>query len=329
MAGVASIRGVISFVKTVEAGNFVGAAKELGISPVAVSKNVQRLEHQLGVRLLRRSTRKLNLTEEGHLFYERCTGPLRELEGAHSAVKDKRRSLSGALRITSIAPFGRTYVLPLLSAFSQKYPNIEVELHLDDTVSDMIAQGYDVGIRAGNVKDGNMVVREIAPLYFVACGAPAYLRQHGTPKKPADLAHHNCLRLRRQTNADKALNWSLGPDRTATSPPVRGNLVSNDVTTLVMAAVNGHGLVFAPLPLVLPLFRSGMLIPVLPEYISKPAYVFIHYPNRKHLPARVQSFVNFMLDNLRANPDLTSDPRTLLAPFLGTTRMSAKKKKPK
>ena len=134
MAGIESIRGVVGFVQTVAAGSFAGAAKELGVSPVAVSKNVQRLERRLGVRLLQRSTRKLSLTEEGRLFHERCIGPLRELESAQSAVKDKGRSPAGTLRLTSISPFGRTYVLPLLPAFSRLYPDIEVELHLDDAI---------------------------------------------------------------------------------------------------------------------------------------------------------------------------------------------------
>src|SRR5262245_20820330 len=172
MAGLESIRGVIGFVRTVAAGSFAGAAKQLGVSPVAVSKNVQRLEHRLGVRLLQRSTRKLSLTEEGRLFYERCTGPLRELEGAQAAVRDKSRSPAGRLRVTSVSPFGQTYLLPLLPAFSRRYSEIEVELHLDDAVSDMIADGYDVGIRAGEMRDSTMVARAIAPLHFVVCGAP-------------------------------------------------------------------------------------------------------------------------------------------------------------
>jgi DNA-binding transcriptional LysR family regulator len=316
MAGIESIRGVIGFVQTVAAGSFAGAAKELGVSPVAVSKNVQRLERRLGVRLLQRSTRKLGLTEEGRLFYERCTGPLRELEGAQAAVKEKGRSPAGRLRVTSISPFGRTYVLPLLPAFSRRYPEIEVELHLDDAVSDMIADGYDVGFRVGEMRDSTMIARAIAPLHFVVCGAPSYLTKHGTPKKPADLSGHNCVRLQsRRTRAGPA-NWLLGSNQVAAA--VRGNFLANDLTTLVMAAVHGQGLVFAPLPLVLPLFRSGVLVPLLPDWISKPVPLFIHYPNRKHLPMRVRSFVDFMLDRLRRNPDLVSDPRTLIAPYLST-----------
>src|SRR5262245_1685744 len=257
MAGIESIRGVIGFVRTVGAGSFAGAAKELGVSPVAVSKNVQRLERRLGVRLLQRSTRKLSLTEEGRLFYERCTGPLRELESAQAAVTDKGRSPAGRLRVTSISPFGRAYVLPLLPAFSSRYPEIEVELTLDDAVSDMIAQGYDVGIRAGEMRDGTMVAREIAPLHFVVCGAPSYLEQHGVPRRPADLGRHNCLRLQGRTTPARPLNWVLGPSRVPAAPPVRGNFIANDVTTLVMAAVHGQGLVLAPLPFALPMLRPG------------------------------------------------------------------------
>jgi LysR family transcriptional regulator, transcriptional activator for dmlA len=316
MAGVEGLRGMLGFVKTVAAGSFAGAAKELGVSPVAVSKNVQRLERQLGVRLLQRTTRKLSLTQEGRVFYERCTGPLSELESAQSAVKDKGRSPAGRLRVTSVSPFGRTYVLPLLPAFSRLYPAIEVELHLDDAISDMIAEGYDVGIRAGAIKDGTMVVREIAPLYFVVCGAPSYLAKSGMPRNPADLCGHTSLRLRSRNAQGGELNWRFGPHRVPASPPIGGNFLANDITTLVTAAVHGQGLVFAPLPLVLPLFRANALVPVLPHCMSNPAHLFMHYPNRKHLPVRVRSFVNFMLERFRKNPDLTSDPQALIAPFV-------------
>lgn len=311
------IRGVVGFVRTVEAGSFAGAAKKLGISPVAVGKNVQRLERQLGVRLLQRSTRKLALTEEGRLYYERCTGPLRDLENAQSAIAEKGGSPSGTVRVTSLSPFGRAYVLPLIPAFSRLYPAIELELHLDDAVSDMIAGGYDVGIRAGDARDGTMVMREVAPLNFVVCGAASYLAERGTPTTPADLAMHNCLRLRGRGPPGRSPNWSLGPGRIAVSPPVSGNFLAHDLTTLVAAAVQGQGLALAPLPLVLPLFRTGALRPVLPQCVSQAARIYIHYLSRKNLPARVKVFVNFMLERLRSNPDLTSDPQVLLAPFVG------------
>ena len=311
-----SIRGVVGFVRAVEAGSFAGAAKKLGITPVAVSKNVQRLERQLGVRLLQRSTRKLSLTQEGRAYYERCTGPLRELENAESAITEKGKSPTGVLRVTCLSPFGRAYVLPLVPGFSRLYPGIELELHLDDAVSDMIAGGYDVGIRAGEARDGTMVMREVAPLHFIVCGAPSYLAERGIPLSVADLSEHNCLRLRGRGPAFRSAPWRLGPKQLSETPSISGNFMANDIPALVTAAVHGQGLVFAPLPFVLPLFRTGALRPVLPQCLSQPARIFIHYVSRKHLAARVKAFVNFMLEHLRNNPDLTSDPQALLAPFV-------------
>jgi DNA-binding transcriptional LysR family regulator len=149
------------------------------------------------------------------------------LESAQSAVKDKSRSPAGTLRVTSVSPFGRNYVLPLLPAFSRAYPNIQLELHLDDAISDMIAQGYDVGIRAGEMRDGSMIARPIAPLHFVVCGSPSYLAERGTPRVPEDLSAHNCLRLRTRP-VGPALNWLLGPQRVAVAPPVGGNFVASE-----------------------------------------------------------------------------------------------------
>jgi LysR family transcriptional regulator, transcriptional activator for dmlA len=322
---VKSIRGVVGFVRAVEAGSFAGAAKTLGITPVAVSKNVQRLERELGVRLLQRSTRKLSLTQEGRAYYERCTGPLRELEHAHSAIAEKGKSPTGTLRVTCLSPFGRAYVLPLVPEFSRLYPGIELDLHLDDSVSDMIAGGYDVGIRAGEARDGTMVMREVAPLHFVVCGAPSYLAKHGTPSSAADLSNHNCLRLR--GHAARSAPWKLGGNL-AEAPHVKGNFVASDIPALVTAAVHGQGLVFAPLPFVLPLFRTGALRPVLPQCVSQPARIFMHYVSRKHLAARVRAFVKFMLGHLRSNPDLTADPQTLLAPFISPSPMQPARRVP-
>lgn len=309
-----SMRGVVSFVRTVAAGSFAAAARELGISPVAVSKNVGRLERELGIRLLQRSTRELGLTEEGRLLYERCAGPLRELEGARNAVHERTRAVTGTVRVTGVTPFTLNFVLPLIPAFTQAYPHVEIELHLDDDVSDMIAEGYDVGFRAGRIQSATVVARRIATLPFVICCAPGYLTGRLPLQTPADLAAHNCLRLRHRASG-RLVGWTLVRGTTEVAPPIRGNFVSNDLTALVTAAVHGQGLVYAPLPRVLPLLRSGALKLVLPDWFWPGIEVFLHYPSRKGLPARVRAFVRFMLERLRKNPDLQTDPRILLAPF--------------
>jgi DNA-binding transcriptional LysR family regulator len=165
-----------------------------------------------------------------------------------------------------------------------------------------------------------MVMREVAPLHFVVCGAPSYLAKHGTPSSAADLSNHNCLRLRGY--GTRSAPWKLGR-KLVEAPHVKGNFVTSDIPALVTAAVHGQGLVFAPLPFVLPLFRTGALRPVLPECVSQPARIFMHYVSRKHLAARVRAFVKFMLEHLRSNPDLTSDPQTLLAPFVTLSPMKS------
>ncbi|MBI5719603.1 MAG: LysR family transcriptional regulator [Burkholderiales bacterium] len=311
-----SLRGVLGFVKTVAAGSFAGAARELGVTPVAVSKNVQRLERELGVRLLQRSTRRLGLTEEGRLFHERCAGPLQALASAHAQVKDSAGAPTGVVRVTSVSPFGRQYVAPLLPQFSSRYPRIRIELDIDDALSDMIAERYDVGIRVGMLRDGSMVAREIAPLPFVVCGAPAYLAARGTPRVPDDLAGHNCLCLSSR-GSGRALPWVLGAARTPMA--VHGNFACNDLTTLVTAALHGQGLACAPLPLVLPLLRAGALVPLLPDWLGHGHHVFVHYPSRRGLPARVRHFVNFLVDALRANRDLSTDARVLLDALPGAS----------
>src|SRR5262245_56959065 len=189
-------------------------------------------------------------------------------------------------------------------------------LHLDDSVSDMITQGYDVGFRVGQISNATVVARRIAALPFVVCASPEYLASHPPLQAPADLGAHNCLRLRHRASG-RLIGWTLIRDGEEIAPTVRGNFVSNDLTALITAAVHGQGLVYAPLPRVLPLLRNGELKVVLPDWFLPGIEVFLHYPSRKGLPARVNAFVKFMLERLRKHPDLQTDPQVLLAPFGG------------
>jgi DNA-binding transcriptional LysR family regulator len=314
-----SLLGITNFVRTVRAGSFAGAARELGISAVAVSKNVSALERTLGVRLLNRSTRALSLTEEGRAFHQRCAEPLRALEDATASAKSSSEASGGLVRVTSLTPFGRGYIIPLLQRFSQLYPQIEVDLQLDDRVVDMVAGGFDIGIRAGRIESPAVIAREICDLNFVICAAPSYLSQHGTPQTIEDLSRHNCLRMTAQspsTNSEhRAVNWRIGPTREAVDPPVRGTLIANDFNGLEQAALSGVGLFNAPLPLVMPHFRSGLLRPVLPQCRSSGLSIYLYYRSRKNQPARVRVFVDFLLEALRAHPDLATDPLKLCAPY--------------
>ncbi len=314
-----SLHGITNFIKTVRAGSFAGAARELGISAVAVSKNVAGLERSLGVRLLNRSTRALSLTDEGRAFHERCAAPLAELEEASAFPKRSTNSLSGLLRVTSMTPFGRGYVIPILQKFCRMYPQIQVELLLDDNVSDMVADAFDVGIRAGIVQPPEAIARKICDLSFVVCGAPAYFSQFGVPKTLEDLATHNCLHLGRSkprgSTEQRSMTWRLGSGRSTVPTPANGSFVANDFNALEQATLNGMGLFNAPLPLVMPHFRTGALRPVLPMGMTSGLSIYLHYRSRRNQPVRVNVFIDFMLENLRTQPDLAGDARSLCAPF--------------
>jgi DNA-binding transcriptional LysR family regulator len=312
-----SLKGISSFVAVATAGSFTAAAKQQGVSAVAVGKNVSTLERQLGVRLFQRTTRKVSLTAEGRAFYAQCLGPLRALESAQAGVQTSAKALSGLVRVTSAAPFGMHYILPLIPAFHAAHPAVHIELHLDDRVNDMVAEGYDVGIRIGPLRDCSLVARPIASLPFVVCASPAYLMKCGTPHTLDDLQHHNCLRVR-SIGRSTPMPWLLRDAPAHFDETLRGNFLVNDFTALVTAAVQGQGVIYTPLPLVMPLFRSGQLKPLLTKLIQPRLTVYLYYLNRKNLPARTRCFVDFVLDALGKAPDLQMPPAVLVAPFLQT-----------
>jgi DNA-binding transcriptional LysR family regulator len=310
-----SLKGISSFVAVASSGSFAAAAKLLGVSAVAVSKNVATLERQLSVRLFQRTTRKLSLTPEGNQFYRQCLGPLRELEAAQAVIEKSSKALSGLVRVTCAAPFATGYLLPIVQQFHTAHPRVRIELHLDDSVSDMVAQGYDVGIRVGRMKNSSLVARPIAPLPFVVCASPEYLRQRDAPAKLEDLAKHNCLRLSR-IGSREPMPWFLtGLLDGKSDISIGGNLTLNDFSALQTAAMQGLGLACVPLPLAMPEIRRGRLVPVLTSYINTDLLVYLYYPNRKNLPTRTRSFVDYVLAALEKEKDLHTAPQEMLATY--------------
>jgi DNA-binding transcriptional LysR family regulator len=307
-----SLKGIASFVAVASTGSFAKAAKQLGVSAVAVSKNVATLERQLGVRLFQRTTRKLTLTTEGQSYLDQCQGPLRELEAAQVSVQKSSKALSGIVRVTSVVPFGVGFVLPLLTKFHAQNPKVQVQLHLDDAVSNIVAESYDIGIRVGQMKDAGFVARPIAPLPFVVCASPSYLKMHGKPEALEDLSKHNCLRFSRVGSHDP-MPWFLSGFDGVLNAKLSGSLLVNDFVALIQAAISGQGLACVPLPLAMPFFRAKQLMPVLTQSIRSDAVVYLHYPNRKNLPARTRVFVDFLLDELGREPDLQTNAQTLIA----------------
>lgn len=310
-----SLKGIASFIAVASSGSFAVAAKQQGVSAVAVSKNVATLERQIAVRLFQRTTRKLSLTAEGQLFYNQCLGPLRDLEAAVSSVEQSTATLSGLVRVTSVSPIASGYLVPLLPAFHKANPRVQIELHLDDALSDMVANEYDIGIRVGELHDSTRVARPIAAMPFVICASPGYLRLRGKPDSLAQLTQHNCLRMRR-TGRDTPFPWFAKGLDAAANQQIRGNFSANDFGALVTAAVQDQGLICTPLPLAMPLFRSGQLRPVLTQFVDPQFTIYLHYPNRKNLPARTRSFIDFVIERLRLESDLQTPAHELLAPFV-------------
>jgi DNA-binding transcriptional LysR family regulator len=311
---IVSLKGIASFVAVAAQGSFSAAAKTLGVSAVAVSKNVAALEQQLTVRLFQRTTRTLSLTREGETYFRQCSAPLRALQAAQASVQSSNKSPSGLVRISCAAPFAQGFVMPLVPEFLSSHPKVQIELHLIDSVSDLVTENYDVGIRVGPLRESTMVARPIANLPFVICASPNYLDQHGTPATLEQLMSHNCLRLRRPGRGN-AMPWFLHGINDALQARLCGNFLVNDFAALLSAAIQHQGIVCVPLPMAMPLFRSGQLKPLLPALVEAKLVAYLYYPNRRNLPSRTRSFVEFLLGKLAREKDLQTAPEVLLAPF--------------
>jgi LysR family transcriptional regulator, regulator for bpeEF and oprC len=294
-----SLPGILSFIKTVDTGSFTRAARELDVSPAAVSKNVQRLEDQLATRLLNRTTRSLSLTEDGQLFYDRCRDAVRELESADQVLLEHRGTPMGQLRVSCLAIVGRTVILPLLPKFLAKYPQIQIEMVFDDRIADLVADRFDVALRGGRLPDSAMVARKIFSFGVGTYAAPSYLKRFGEPKAVDELLYHNCLQFR-IINNNRLLEWELeSSDKETRVITTSGNLILNDAGALVSMCVAGLGVGLLADFLVDDFVERGQLKRILPNYARPPLPIYACYPNRKHAPLKTKVFVDYLAGALK------------------------------
>lgn len=288
-----------AFVAAAEAGSFSAAARQLGLSPAAVSKSVARLESGLGVRLFQRSTRSLRLTEGGERLLGQVRLPWREISDALAQAQQGAGKPAGSLKVAMAPAVGRLYLLPLLEEFMQRYPDIVPDLQFDNRQVDLIAEGFDVAIGGGLPLSEGLVARQLARVRLVLVAAPAYLARQGTPAEPAELARHRGL-LRRSLASGRLIPWTLKQDDGAellASP--RPAAVLDDPEALARAAACGLGIAMLPLPHALPLLESGELLRVLPGWHADTGPLAIYYSSRKQLPAKVRVFVDHVVEQAR------------------------------
>jgi DNA-binding transcriptional LysR family regulator len=266
------------------------------LSPAAVSKNVARLEQHLGVRLFQRTTRQLRLTAEGERYLHDVAEPWRRIEEATLATRQGAGQPGGALKIGMAPLVGRTYFVPMLKDFLERYPAIVPDLHFDNRQVDLVKEGFDVAIGGGVDLNEGMVARELTTVRSIVVASPAYLERRGRPLDPDDLARHDGI-ARRAVGSGRLLSWSLRHDDGEQAPVEwRTVMVCDDPEAMAQAALAGIGVAVLPLPHAQPFLRRGVLVDVLPGWFVEGRALCLYYASRRLLPAKTRVFIDFVVE---------------------------------
>lgn len=285
-----------AFAAVVDAGSFVKAADALAASKAAVSRYVGDLETRLGVRLLHRTTRRLSLTEEGQVFYARCKELLAGIDEAEAEITTSSDEASGLARINVPVTFGIRHLAPLWGPFMQAHPKVTLDITLSDRVVDLVDEGYDLAVRIATLPSSMLVSRRLATTRLVLCASPEYLRSHGEPRRPQDLADHRVLAYTYLSTRDE---WRFeGPDG-AVSVKTQPGLHSNSGDTCRAAALAHQGVILQPTFLVGDDLAAGTLVELMPDHRSIELGIYAIYPTRKHVAAKVRVLIDFLVEAFR------------------------------
>ena len=290
------LRGMTIFVAVIEAGTMAGAAKTLGVSATVVSSWIAHLEETLGVRLLKRTTRRAQITQEGREYYHRCKQILADIEEAGEAVTRGTSTPRGVLRISAPVALGRKQIAPLVPIYKQRYSEVRIELILSDRMVDLEEESFDLAVRSWRPKDSTLIARRLGPLHRVVCAAPSYLERYGAPRTPADLTGHRCLVLGAGVRSEDI--WSFEGEMGLENVKVSGDLSSNSTEVIEEWALAGMGLAMKSTWDVEDEIRDGHLVAVLSESMIQDHGLYVLYPARQYLPARVRTFIDFMAGQL-------------------------------
>jgi len=291
-----SISHLVSFIYSAEERGFSPAARRLGLSPAAVSKNVARLEQHLGVRLFQRTTRQLRLTAEGERYLHEVAEPWRRIEEATLATRQDAGQPGGQLKIAMAPLVGRMVFVPMLEEFLKRYPAIVPDLHFANGQVDLVREGFDAAIGGGVELGDGMVARELTTVRSVVLASPAYLARRGWPLGPDDLARHDGIG-RRAVGSGRLLSWILRHDGGRQAPvDLRTVVVCDDPEAMAQAALAGIGVAVLPLPHAQAFLRSGALVDVLPGWFVEGRPLCLYYASRRLLPAKTRVFIDFVVE---------------------------------
>ena len=294
------LAAIEAFVRVAELGSFSRAAERLHSSKSAVSRQIGALEAELGARLLHRTTRALTLTEAGRSYFAQAARILADLAEANASVGQLQAAPRGRLRVSAPMSFGFQHLAPAVPDFLERYPDVEIELAMNDRYVDLVDEGFDMAVRIGALADSSLVARKLAPARRTVCAAPAYLHKRGTPASPDDLKAHECLCY---SNVGAAQEWRfVRPDGRPWPVEVRGRLHANNGDALRAAALRGFGLAVLPSFLVGRDFQSGALVSVLEPFMPQDGAVHAVYPHARHLSPKVRAFVDFLAERFGPDP---------------------------
>ncbi len=289
------------FCLLVKQGSLAATARELNLTPPAVSRRLALLEDRLGVRLLNRTTRRISLTGEGEVYFAHAQRILSDIHDMERLVSSNREAPRGLLRVNAPLGFGRSYVGSSLSAFTKAYPEVDVQLHLTDRPVSLPDESIDLAVQFGDMPDSRLIAKRLAPNRRLLVASPTYLRAAGTPAHPHDLTQHQCLVLRQNSGAHA--NWRLSRGERSETVKVHGKLATNDGEVALNWALEGLGILMRAEWDVAKYLRSGRLVQVLADYETPPADIYAVFPERLNLSAKVTLFVEHLRAYLSGHAD--------------------------
>jgi LysR family transcriptional regulator for bpeEF and oprC len=290
-----------AFARVVEVGGFTKAGDSLHLSKTTVSDLVQSLEKHLGVRLLQRTTRRVTVTPDGAAFYQRCALILSDLDEAEASVMQARVAPKGRLRVDMPGALARLFVIPQLPPFLARYPDLRLELGMGLRPVHLLEEGIDCVVRLGMQSDSSLVSRRIGTMSFVCCASPAYLREHGTPRRPQDLPAHRCVNYV-SNRTGRVMDWEFARGGQKVQLTLDGVLAVNDHDAYVVAALMNFGIVKVANYVAQPYLESGQLTEVLADWTAEQLPIAVLYPQSRHLSAKVRVFVDWVSELLQQDP---------------------------